>query len=578
MNRRDFLTAVGGAALGAAAFGCSPAAGNRRGDAAAPAAGRPPNVILVMTDDQGYYDLSCHGNPVLKTPNLDWLHDHATRLTNFHVDPTCAPTRSALVTGRYSSRVGVWHTIMGRHFLAADETTIADVFSKAGYATAIFGKWHLGDNYPFRPQDRGFQEVVINGGGGVGQTPDFWGNDYFDDTYFHNGRPQKYTGYCTDVWFGEAMKWIEANRNRPFFCYLPTNAPHGPYNVADEYWKPFAEKGVKDTQAHFYGMIKNIDDNMGRLYARLRELGLEENTILIFMTDNGTSAGMQGAMRGRKGSEYDGGHRVPFFIRWPGGLEARGDIDHLAAHVDVLPTLIDLCGVPAPQGVAFDGTSLAPLLRGQGDWPDRTLFVHSQRIDHPQKWRKCAVMTDRWRLVNGKELYDIQADPEQQRDIAKDHPDVVARLRQAYEAWYDDIDDRFDDYCRIILGSDHENPSHVTAHDWHPEKGSAVPWNHSHIRNDKMYANGWWAVEIAKAGPYRITLRRAPKEANMALGADQVRLQIGKVDETKTADPKATAVTFNVTLEAGPQRLQTWLTNTATGKTRGAYDLMVERL
>jgi len=576
MNRRNFLTVTSGAALGALAAGCSTAA-RPRPAGAAPAAKRPPNVVLVITDDQGYYDLSCHGNTVLKTPNLDHLHAEATRLTNFHVDPTCAPTRSALMTGRYSSRVGVWHTIIGRHFLADDETTMADVFRRAGYATAIFGKWHLGDNYPFRPQDRGFGEVLIHGGGGVGQGPDFWGNDYFDDTYFHNGRPEKFTGYCTDVWFGEATKWIEAHRDRPFFCYLTTNAPHGPYNVAEKYWKPFAERGVKESQARFYGMIVNIDENMGRLRVRLHQLGLAENTILLFMTDNGTSAGMQGAMRGRKGSEYDGGHRVPFFIHWPAGLRARGDVDHVTAHVDVLPTLIDLCGLPPPKDVKFDGTSLAPLLRGEGGWPDRTLLVHSQRIDHPEKWRKCAVMTDRWRLVGGKQLFDVPADPGQKTDVAEKHPDVAKRLRAAYEAWWEDIDERFDQYCRIVLGSDEENPSHVVAHDWHPTEGPC-PWSHGHIRKKDLYANGWWAVRVARAGTYRITLRRAPEQAGFALDADQARLVIGTADETKSVDPAAKAVTLEVKLAAGPARLQTWLVNTKTGKTRGAYDLTIERV
>ncbi|MFO8013128.1 MAG: sulfatase-like hydrolase/transferase [Phycisphaerae bacterium] len=576
MNRRDFLRTASGAALGAVATGCT-AAWPRTARAAGAPRKRPPNVVLVITDDQGYYDLSCHGNPVLKTPNLDRLHAESTHLADFHVDPTCAPTRSALMTARYSSRVGVWHTIIGRHFLAEDETTMADVFAGAGYATAIFGKWHLGDNYPFRPQDRGFQEVLIHGGGGVGQGPDYWGNDYFDDTYFHNGTPEKYDGYCTDVWFGEALKWIASHRDRPFFCYLSTNAPHGPYNVAEKYWKPFVERGVKEGRARFYGMIVNIDENMGRLRVRLRQLGLAENTILLFITDNGTSAGMQGPMRGRKGSEYDGGHRVPCFIHWPAGLKARGDVDALTAHVDILPTLTDLCGLPPPEGVAFDGMSLAPLLRGEGEWPDRTLFVHSQRIDHPKKWRKCAVMTDRWRLVSGKQLFDMPADPGQKTDVAGEHPEVVERLRAAYEAWWQDIDERFDEYCRIGLGSDEENPSHLVAHDWHPTDGPC-PWSQSHVRRKDLYANGWWAVRIARPGTYRITLRRAPKQADMALDADEARLKIGEVDETKQTEPSAKAVTFEVDLAAGPARLQTWLANSETGKTRGAYDLTVERV
>ncbi|MGB2821551.1 MAG: arylsulfatase, partial [Phycisphaerae bacterium] len=283
--------------------------------------GGKPNVVLVITDDQGYGDLGCHGNEVIRTPNIDRLHGESVRLTNFHVGPTCAPTRAGLMTGRYCNCTGVWHTIAGRSLIRRDEVTMADVFAAGGYRTGIFGKWHLGDNYPFRPQDRGFQDVLVHGGGGVSQTPDYWGNDYFDDTYFRSGVPESCTGYCTDVWFDEAMKFIEAGRDRPFFCYLPTNAPHGPYNVADSYSRPYRGL-IPDQRANFYGMITNIDDNVGRLRAKLAELGIEENTILIWMTDNGTSAGcsldenefvregFNAGMRGMKGSAYDGGHRT----------------------------------------------------------------------------------------------------------------------------------------------------------------------------------------------------------------------------------------------------------------------------
>ena len=226
MHRRRFLQTLGAAAgwtLGG--FHHSPAATSTPGRQA------PPNVVLVVTDDQGYGDLGCHGNPILRTPNLDALYRRSVRLTDFHVGPTCAPTRASLMTGRYCNRTGVWHTIMGRSLLRRDEVTMADVFAAGGYRTGIFGKWHLGDNYPYRPQDRGFHEVLIHGGGGVGQTPDAWGNDYFDDTYLHNGTPEKFSGYCTDVWFDGAMRFIEDNRDRPFFAYLATNAPHSPYRV-----------------------------------------------------------------------------------------------------------------------------------------------------------------------------------------------------------------------------------------------------------------------------------------------------------------------------------------------------------
>jgi len=568
-SRRDFLAATG-AALSAGPFLLSAA-----GSAPSPPRRRPPNVVLVITDDQGYGDLRCHGNPDIETPNFDHLYARSVRLTDFHVDPTCAPTRSALMTGRYSSRTGVWHTIMGRSLLCRDEVTMADVFAASGYRTGIFGKWHLGDNYPFRPQDRGFDEVVVHGGGGIGQTPDFWGNDYFDDTYWHNGKPQRYQGYCTDVFFAEALAFIERNKDRPFFLYLPTNAPHGPYNVPEKYRRLYLEKGLPDREARFYGMITNIDENMGRLLARLKQLGLEENTIVIFMTDNGTAAGSPDAMRGRKGSEYDGGHRVPCFISWPGHLEGGRDIGRIAAHIDVLPTLIELCGLKRPEGVEFDGKSLVPLLAGKGPWPDRTLFVHSQRIDHPRKWRKCAVMTDRWRLVNGRELYDIKADPEQKHNVADDHPDLVRRFRSEYEKWWESISVRFGSYCRIVIGSDRENPSRLTAHDWH---GPVVPWAQGMIRNGRLFANGFWAIEVARDGRYRFTLRREPVEANFPIGATKARLRVGGLDVSKAISPEATGATFEVALKAGKTRLETWFVDERSGKSRGAYYVYVERL
>ncbi|MBN2592695.1 MAG: arylsulfatase [Sedimentisphaerales bacterium] len=583
-TRREFLKTVGfvavsagtlsmGGSLKAACLGDGFSRKNR------------PNVVLVMTDDQGYGDLGCHGNNVIVTPNLDKLHAQSIRLTDFHVDPTCSPTRSALMTGHYSSRTGVWHTIMGRSLLGRDEVTMADVFSASGYSTAIFGKWHLGDNYPYRPKDRGFQDVLIHGGGGVGQGPDYWGNDYFDDTYFHNGRPEKFEGYCTDIWFDGALKFIEANKNRPFFCYIPTNAPHGPYNVADKYSKPYRDKGVKDSQANFYGMITNIDENMGRLMHRLKELDLVENTILIFMTDNGTSGDYAGGMRGKKGSEYEGGHRVPFFIRWPaGGLKGPVDVDRLTAHIDVLPTLIDLCGLKEPSGIKFDGDSLVPLLKGKaGDWSDRKLLVHSQRIEHPEKWRKSAVMTHRWRLINGKELYDIQADPAQKKEIADVNPDVVEQLRRFYERWWAVLSKEFDKYCEIVIGSDKENPTRLMSHDWH---GPNPPWSQGAIRNGTQ-ANGFWAVEIERDGTYEFELRRWPAETNAAINdtisggnaitATQARLKVADQDLTRPVPAEAYFVKFQVKLRAGKTRLQTWFIDD-NGTSRGAYYVYVKRL
>jgi len=561
---------------------------------------RKPNVILVMTDDQGYGDLGCHGNTIIKTPNIDKLYTESVRLTHFHVSPTCAPTRAALMTGRYSLRTGIWHTVMGRSIVRRDEVTMADVFKASGYRTGIFGKWHLGDNDPYRPEDRGFNEALIHGGGGVGQGPDYWGNDYFDDTYFHNGKPQKHEGYCTDVWFDEAMKFIETNKDRPFFVYLPTNAPHSPFHVADQYRKLY--QGNPDvTNPAFYGMITNIDENMARLLARLKTLGLEQNTILIFMTDNGSSDGValdkkgfvtQGfnaGMRGKKASQYEGGHRVPCFIRWPaGGLGDGVDIDRLAAHFDLLPTLIELCELKKPQGVDFDGRSLVPLLKGNVDgWPDRAIMVDTQRVEQPIKWRRCVVMTQRWRLIDGQELYDMQVDPGQRHDVADQHSKVVAKLRQTYEDWWADVSERFDEYCEIPLGADQENVVTLMGMDWHMEKGKVPPWSQDVIRRGPA-TNGFWAVEVVRDGVYEIALRRWPVEIDQpitaaikngkAIRATQARLKVADVDVTQPIPESASAVTFRVNLKAGKTRLQSWFVDEGTGESRGAYYVYVQRL
>jgi arylsulfatase A-like enzyme len=547
---------------------------------------RRPNVILVMTDDQGYGDLSCHGNKIIKTPNLDKLHSQSTRLMDFHVSPTCSPTRAALMTGRYCNRTGVWHTIMGRSLLRKDEVTMADVFRAGGYRTGIFGKWHLGDNYPFRPQDRGFDEVLVHGGGGVGNIQDYWGNDYFDDTYFRNGKPEKFTGYCTDIWFAEAINFIDANKNAPFFCYLPTNAPHGPYRVPEQYSREYKDKGVN---ANFYGMIANIDENMGRLEAKLKDLDIEDNTILIFLTDNGTSAGHSGkngynaGMRGNKGNKYEGGHRVPFFIRWPGVLDSGRDVERLTAHIDIVPTLIDLCGLTKPADVKFDGVSIMPLLTGSDTgWPERTIITDSQRVEHPQKWRKSSVMTDRWRLIDGKELYDIKADPGQKNDIAEQHPQVVAQLRAEYEKWWADTSTRFGEYCRTILGSEYENPVKLTSHDWHTDG----PWNQGQVRRTPR-GNSFWAVEVARDGEYEISLCRWPMEAGVpinsavekaaALNITSARLKIADVDQSRPVAKGELSAKFRVRLKAGKTRLMTWLTDDK-GVSRGAYYVYVKKL
>jgi len=581
LTRRAFIR---GAGIGAAALVCPGLLD------AATAKDTRPNVVLIITDDQGYGDVGAHGNTMIHTPHMDTLWSQSVRLTNFHVDPTCAPTRSALMSGRYSNRTGIWHTIMGRSLMDPREVTLAEAFKANGYRTGMFGKWHLGDNYPLRPEDQGFDYVVRHGGGGVGQGPDFWGNDYFDDTYWRNGVPEKFEGYCTDVWFRESIRFIERNRKRPFFCYISTNAPHGPLNVDPKYAKPYIEKGVPENMAKFYGMIENIDENLGVLRRRLEDWDLSNDTILIFMTDNGTASGVarragagqwkgfNDGMRGQKGSEYDGGHRVPLFIHWPdGNLDKGRDADQLCAHIDVLPTLVGLCGLERPDGPAIDGTSLVPMiLGGKQSLRDRTLFVHSQRIAHPEKWRKTAVMTERWRLVNGKELYDIQRDPGQKTDIAGEHPDVMRELSAAYEKWWESLKPTFSEYVRIGLGSDADNPTRLMSHDWLVEDQRDSAWHQGNVQRGHL-ASGPWAVQITRDGRYRFDLCRWPRHLEQAMECKHARLRIGDVDVDKDIPLNATHARFELDLKAGPAMLQTWLTN-AQDQQHGAYFVWVERL
>lgn len=527
-----------------------------------------PNVVIVITDDQGYGDFGFTGNPAMQTPTIDKLREQSTLLNNFHVDPTCAPTRAALMTGRYSDRVGVWHTVQGRNMLRRRETTMADVFGDNGYATGMFGKWHLGDCYPYRPEDRGFQHIVYHSAGGVGQAPDYWGNDYFDDTYIVNGKYQRFEGFCTDIWFDEGIKFIKANKDKPFFAYIATNAPHTPLYCPKEYSEPYKGKpGVSSPE--FYGMVTNIDDNMAKLMKVLDDEGIAENTILVFMTDNGTAGGLDGGrgydgnMRGKKNSEYDGGHRVPFIIRWPNGkIEAGKSIENLTAHIDILPTFVDLCGLTTP-AVKYDGSSLRELLHTDGkSWKDRALVVESQRVVDPEKWRKSAVMTDHWRLVNGKELFDLRDDPKQAKDLAKQHPEVFERLRREYDEFWSDVSREHDLTSYMVIGSDKSPIVTLSSHDWLLEK--LPPWNQSHIVKGEVAEVSYWAIEVERDGDYEISLRRWPVEADKgindgtygkAFDYQKARMRIGDVDEIKVIPAGAKEVTFKVALKKGLTKL-----------------------
>jgi len=474
---------------------------------------RPPNVIICITDDQGYGDLSLHGNPHLKTPQLDRIGTEGVQFTQFQVCPVCSPTRASLMTGRYNYRTGVVDTYLGRSMMYPDEVTLAEILRAAGYRTGIFGKWHLGDCYPMRPMEQGFDESIVCSGGGLTQPSDPPGNRYHDPLLRVNGKWEKRQGYCTDIFFDETIRFIEKNRRNPFLAYLPTNAPHTPLEIDDKYWKPFEGK-VDETTAKVYGMVQNLDGNMGKLHAALERMGLVENTILIYLTDNGPQQPRYvSGMRGRKGTVYQGGIRVPLFMRWPAMLKP-AKIDRIAAHIDIMPTLADACGAKAPTDRKIDGQSWMPLLRGDAtSWANRTLYTQWHRGDVPQLFQANAARTQQYKLVDGKELYDLTADPAESRDIAAEKLEIAAKMRKGVEDWFRDVSaERGYAPPRIHLGAPQEPLTTLTRQDW---RGPKATWEPGGV--------GHWEVEVTRDARYDLTVRfpkaTAPGEASVTLGA-----------------------------------------------------------
>lgn len=535
-----------------------------------------PNVILIVTDDQGYGDLSSHGNPVLKTPNMDRLHSQSVRFTDFHVAPMCSPTRGQLMTGLDAMRNGCTAVCQGRSMPRADIPMMANYFEDAGYATGHFGKWHLGDSYPFRPQDRGFQETIHHRAWGITSLADYWENSYFDPVLEHNGVDKKFEGYCTDIFFNESMKWIESNESsdKPFFLYLPTNTPHVPNVCPEEYSAPYTGKSHQGHPAPdtFYGMIANLDENVGKLEAFLEAHDLRDNTILIFMSDNGTQSKQAQAlynagMRDKKTSVYEGGHRVPCFVRWPEGELKHGtDIDALSEVQDLLPTLIDFCDLKKPK-LRLDGVSLAGVMKGTKDaLPDRKLVIQYKVSGEP--WDPAVVLWDKWRLIGGDQLYHVGDDPGQKADVADQHREIVNAMAAHYDGWHDKAKPLFDTKRWIIIGSKEVNDSTLYAQDWtgdYCDNGGGLT---------QATAQGYWNVIVDRPGIYQVELRRWPKESNKTLtegkqGPDDTsrsarpiaaaNLRIAEGNYTLETAADATHASFQVKLPAGKTQLTTTL-------------------
>ncbi len=553
-----------------------------------------PNIIIVMTDDQGYGDLGYNGNKIIKTPHIDQFASQSVNFSNYHVGTTCSPTRAGLMTARNCLRNGVWHTNAGCSLLNQEEETIADVFSSAGYKTGMFGKWHLGDNYSFLPEQRGFQETFYHKGGGVGQTPDYWGNDYNDDTYFRNGVPEKTEGYCTDVFFEEALTFIKKSKSAPFLCYLSLNAPHSPFNVPEAYYNIYKDNpALLDSQKRFYGMISNIDDNFGKLTNTLKSLDLTDNTILIFTTDNGTSNGYKynkkekkwygynALMKGTKTSEYDGGHRVPFIMHWKkGGFSAGKNFSGLSAHVDVLPTLAALAGVAFTPDKTIDGIDLSPFIQSNKT-SERMLVTDTQRNQWPVKGKQSCVMYQSWRLVNGNELYNVKTDPGQVQNLFSSQPKMATQLQDYYDSWWIEAATEFK-YSYIDIEPNQINT--LSCHDIHVN--SITAWDQKDIRKGIPVATGALSVNFKQSGTYEISLRRWPKETHLPLAAevedaraatpfwevqtkgermdfDSGFLRLGDKEYRLSLNPEDEAAKLSVYIRAGKTTMETgfWLKN-----------------
>ena len=526
-TRRDFLKMVGYLAASTQAVlvmpGCAGIGQITRAE------GKRPNVLLVMTDDQGWGDIHSHGNDKIDTPVLDRLAADGARFERFFVSPVCAPTRASLLTGRYHLRTGTHGVTRGRENMRSEEVTIAEALRQTGYATGCFGKWHNGAHYPYHPNGQGFDEFF-------GFCCGHW-NNYFDTTLEHNGRLVKTKGYISDVLTDAAIQFIEKNKDRPFFCYVPYNAPHSPFQVPDKYFDKYKNRGLDDKTACVYGMVENLDDTIGRILKRLDELKLSDNTIVLFLTDNGpNSERYNGGMKGRKGSVHEGGIRVPLFIRWPGHIEVDTRVTQIAAHIDMFATIIELCGLAMPKTQPQDGVSLVPLLKGQtGGWPDRMIFTfrspRSQRQVTPG-----SVRTQRWRAVKGRnrwELYDMVSDPGQKKNVSKEYPNIVNKLSAAFEAAAADVTKAGFDFLPIPIGYPQRPEVMLPGHEAFLQPASRkgisykgrAGWANDYVTNwTSTEAYPWWEVEVVKAGRFEVTLMYICSKENVGV---KVRVEIG---------------------------------------------------
>lgn len=532
---------------------------------------RASNIVLIICDDLAWGDLACHGNQLTTTPRLDRLYARSARLTRYCSGPVCTPARAALMTGRHPFRTRAFDTYLGRSIIDPGERTLAAILKDAGYATGIFGKWHLGDCYPSRAIDHGFDEALVHNGGGLRQSGNLGRDSYFDPDLMHNGQIERCQGYCTDIFAQGAIDFIERHQSKPFFCYLATNAPHNPYEIDDEWVEPHRVNGMPETWARIYGMNANIDYNVGRILDKLDQLHLADDTIVMFMSDHGPCPGAQhqrrnrwnADLRGIKGTMYEGGIRVPCFVRYPGRITP-GVIDRLANPIDWLPTLANFTGAKVPDDRTIDGVDLTPLFTGETpgeEWPDRTICMQWHRGDKPQRYRNAAVIGQCYKWYQPENaaqptLYDVINDPSEQDDVSAAHPDLMRKMRERYDAWFDDVSTtRPNNYAppRIVIGSEHEPVTGLTWQDWRLYDPRDEGWDEQHP--------GFWEVRVTKTQRYRLTIDL------MAGTTGTLRVRCGNYDRRLTSHRAvdSQSVALMAELSAGDYRLEAYL-QTPTGR------------
>ena len=494
-----------------------------------------------MTDDQGFGDVRSHGNPHIDTPVHDRIAAEGVRLDRFFVSPVCAPTRASLLTGRWHLRTGVHGVTRGRETMRSSETTIAEILREAGYATGAFGKWHNGAHYPHHPNGQGFDQFV-------GFCAGHW-NNYFDGQFERNGTFEQFDGFIIDRLTDEAIQFIESNSERPWFCYVPYNTPHSPWQVPEALWKKYVDRGIGDERATCaYAMVENIDTNMGRLLATLAKHKIDENTIVIFLTDNGAnSPRFNAGMKGRKGSLHEGGTRVPCFIRCPKTIPAERTIPQITSHIDLLPTIAELAGIDVPKNLKLDGRSLVSLIHGDNtNWPSRNLFAHwgDDRTGQPNASRG-AIRTDRWRAVkynNRWELYDMAADPSQLNDLTDREPTALATLVGEYDQWFSDVTKNGFNPIATEIGHDQSKRVTLPGHEAKLLPGGSSAGPRSRAPTGISYvgragwANDWvtnwtdpnaypaWSIDVVAAGRFEFQLECSISKS--AIGS-KVQVRIG---------------------------------------------------